>query len=743
MTSNVPSEELADFIAGEEAAGMDGQEHPDSLTGAQVIFPGALELNREQEDKMVAHFLNRVRDLENQLGRDRAVMNDSAYHTVAAQSDFHTFFGRRRLFELVYHKRMEWRRAALGEIFYDHNLHLPIVRRIVQQQISRAQNYFFATEPWFSAAPQGTADETIATKINAYAQWKFRQAKVAETFNRAIEKAMIRGEAIVKTTTVRDSRWYEDWLEVAIDPATGEPFQANDGGYLEKTDTFTAQIDPATGQAALDPMTGEPAMVLARDGSTPMPQGELVYQLRKVPREAVQYAGPEARLVYYLDFLCPEEAPSIQEADVVAHLYHLPAVTIAQAYLDRAAADPGQKEDAPKILDLLRQAEANINGDDLASSEMALRPEDGEFRDYRVGDETARSGLMSVVEGYLRYDVNGDGRQEDVFLLIDRKTEKPIYYDYTDRVTDKGQRPFHCVRVNPVDERWYGSSQVDLFYDLQQFIDLTMNRWNRAQGDSARVDFWKPECVYEGDGNPTLELNTGKKYRLKPGFTAEDALQSKYLYEIKGQDLEKQMQFFIQIAQTMSGVQNANDANMAGLDTVKLATGIKNLEMSGQELFAPLLGHLKDGLESASASLLRLLAMSMPQSGEVYQFFDGQALPAMDTIRPQDIAQVDFMVEMEMSRYKNEQILAQGLHAVNLVERFYAQLPQMQMVTQTLYRDMLRLFGVKNPEQKIDASLGIFTGQLPVGPPPGDTGPALAPEGNGQSPPNLTPFAAA
>lgn len=729
-----PADEITRFLA---RLPEGDQSHPLDPSGPEVVFPGVLTLTRSQEEALVARCFKRKGDLDLELGTDRARLNESDFGLSASLGDLDYFFGRRRLFELMYHKRMGWRPRAYGagSIFQTTNLHLPVVRRTVQQQIARASNYFFATEPWFNASPQGTADEPTAQKINRYAQWKFRRAQIRATLESAIEKAMIRGEAIVKTAAVRNSRFYEDIQTILIDPATGEPLVANDGDYIRETDTYqpatVEQADPTTGEVVQVPevgIDGLPVMVLTRDPSTLMPGGEPVYESRLVKIERVVYAGPEAEVIYYLDFLCPEDARSVQEADFVCHLYDMPASQIAQAYLDRGRdADPKQKT---KILELLRRA-AGARVDDPAHS-SGPRAEDGGYSPNESWREQSKTGRLGIMECYVTMDVNEDGQPEEVMVILDCDTKKPLFYDYTDRVTPNGQRPFHVVRVNPVDGRWYGNSQVDLFWDLQMFIDLTMNRWNYSQSNAARVDFWNPECVVEGDGSNGLKLNGGRTYRLKHGKTADDALQSKYLTDIKGADLQTQIEFFLQIVTTMSGVTSANDAAMANLDTTKLATGVRNIEKSGQELFAPLLSHLEPGLASVCEDLLRLLVFAM-DGPEVYQYFEGET--RSEEIRPDDIRDMDYIVEMELTRYKNEQELQQGLHALDVIERFYTQMPELQAITAPFYQNVLKLFGIDHSDRIIMP--GLVAPPSVNGVDAAGASASIAPKPTGQSTPNL------
>lgn len=738
MNTPGPADEITRFLNRQGADAIVAQKK--NPQAPEVVFPGVLTLTRDQEIALVDRCFQRKENLELVLGADRSRMNETDYAASASLDDMRYFFGRRRLYELIYHKRVDWRPFAYGSnsIFAKAgcNLHLPMIRRIVQQQISRASNYFFSTDPWFFASPQGPADQASAARINRFAQWKFRRGGIRPVLEQAIEKAMIRGEAVVKTAAIRNSRFYEDVLTVAIDPSTGEPLLASDGDYIQQSDTWQAvmreEVDPATGELVAVPETdetGEPIMVLSRDPATQMPAAELTWDTRVVQRERILYAGPEASLLYYLDFLCPEDARDVQSADFVAHLYDMPASQLTQAYLDRSPdADPEQKT---KMVDLLKRAAGARVSQPVAAT--GPRPEDGGQIAVENTQDSLPTGRVPIMECYVTMDVNDDGQPEDVMIILDRETRAPIYYDYLDRVTPDGKRPFHVVRVNPVDGRWYGNSQVDVYWDLQMFVDLTWNRWNFAQSNAARVDFWNPSAVFEGDGNPHLRLNAGRAYRLKPGFSADDALQSKYLSDLKGGDLQSQIEFVLQLATTMSGVSSANDASLSGLDTSKLATGIRNIEKSGQELFAPLISHLEPGLGSACESLLALLVSAM-DGPEVYQYFEGEV--RVEEIRPDDLRGIQFLVEMELTRYKTEQELQQGLAALDVIDRFYTLAPDLQQVVAPIYRNLLKLFSIDHADRVVVPGLLMAPpSSNPVN--PAQAAQAVTPRPSGKSEVNL------
>src|SRR5690606_16699980 len=118
----------------------------------------------------------------------------------------------------------------------------------------------------------------------------------------------------------------------------------------------------------------------------------------------------------------------------------------------------------------------------------------------------------------------------------DLESRRPIYYDYVSNFTPDGRRPFHVVRVNPVDGRWHGKSQAALFYGLQFFQDLLSARWDRSGSASGRVDVVNPGIVEEGDDGENIEINGGETFHVKPGKDPKEFLTSIYLSDVKSVD---------------------------------------------------------------------------------------------------------------------------------------------------------------------------------------------------------------
>jgi len=702
------NEDQLDRVTEPFAALHDG----DDGLSPRMPFPTSYVLTRDQEEELVDHAMKRLGELENELGRNVAATGDwwlddglgaeavnDAEGRVRAER---TFMGKRRLFDLMFQNNVEWRTRLLGGIFAESNLVAPVSRRITRQMTARAVNYFFATDPWFAIYPTGEFDRVRADKADRYTRWKLDQAKLKRSLEMGIERSFVCGEAVMKTTWANREQPYRTQAVVLIDEM-GREILATDGDVILESDLWIPQIveDPETGEQMMNDV-----MVLKRDGMTPQPINP-IWEERTINRRITQYKGPEAKVVHYLDFLCPLDAEDVQTADCVVHLYDMPVMDLADQW--KKSSGPGADEaneatiKAIRMIEELSQASGEPKSGQNTVDNLA-----GSGHTNNRGDR--RAPVAEIAEFHIRYDADGDGLLEDVMLVVDRKTRTPIFYDYEANVTPDGLRPFAVQRVNEVPGRWYGIGSMEMFESGQQIVDLLVNRWNFSQSKSARVDFWNPHNTLEGRANPNLQLNWGGTYTPAPNKTARDCLESVYLQDMKGEQVNQLSQFFMQLMMNESGVQHANDGQTAGMDSTKLATGIRNLEKSGQELFSLFLGHLEPGISGTLQKMVRIIFANIDQL-EVYRYFEegegGEGGQEIRMIDPGDIANMEIDARPLLTRYRGEQILESSVRAVELVERYYAQPPEIQMRTQKLFQDMLKALQVSGVDEIIQPTMGM------------------------------------
>lgn len=707
---------------------------------ARVIIPSPLGLDEEQEKQLLDRARTRLEDMETELGRvEYETPGSTGPSWTQLGSNLGKHFARRFLAHLIYSQNMDWREYILGGLYADSNVHLPITARLVGQQIARANKGIYGTSPYFAisgmVASEAEEDQQFARDVHAFASHQIDTlGNVSVDLQQANALAFIQGECVVKTRWNKLSSFYEGWEEVAVD-ARGDPIVAQDGDYIRKTDLFEQQEVPvldANGQPVPDPQTGQPQMthsdqmVLKRDGATPKPP-VLDFQTLTVPRKQTLSDKVEARPIYYLDFLCPTSARDVQTADVCAHLYNAQLIELCDRFLRESWQGTPPADQLQRVSDLVSQV---LGGSPIEQQALADRekPENGQITEGGMTGRDRTEPYVGLAEVWMWCDPIGDGVMRSIMVLMTQDGRVPVYYDYAANLTPDGLRPFEVIRINPDPNSWVGQGNVERLWPLQNTIDLLFNRALFAESRAARVDFWDPSCTIEGNENPDLELNWGGTYRLQNGRKPTDALTSVYLTNIKSQNLKDLLQTVMQVAQAMSAVTNVNDAGMAGMDTQKLATGIRNLENSGDELFHQWMSQIRPSHEAILRRCLKLVIDQVVKDPEakqsVLRFFDRVSQRLVELQRS-DLADLDLDIKLELTTYRAQALLTQAQLAYNIAIS-HLQLPApIQNRTFTLATQILRALEIQGTD-KILSPLSQEEQMLMLPPAPATAGAGAA-----------------
>jgi hypothetical protein len=693
----------------------------------KVPFQTALKLTGEQEKRMLDHAFKRLREISDDLGRNQT-LNPTWWATsraaVAAASRLlatqgavpigETFLGKRSRFDATFYNDVTWRPFTMGvnSIFWDSNLTVPLARRICRQMIAKAQNAYFGSDPWFAVdpapEPSSPIDDELASEIERFCRFKLTEGHSQEDKKRAIARALILGECAVKTSYVVRDQLFDVEATVLTD-VEGLPIRSADGNTITQDDQWKDAED-GTGQ-----------QVLAHDGQTPMPDAP-IWQKLTLNRRQVLFEGTRSEPIYFKDFLCPITAADVQVADCVVHMYDKSVMEFVDLIVKRGMADndpEGRMQAMQKMLAMVTSLQNNSEAPKSAST-LELRPNEN----FYPAPNSQNGPVAEFAEFYMWYDANDDGIAENIMLIADRKNQHPIFYDNVPNVTTDGLRPIEIIRINPVEGRWYGLGIMELFESYQITCDLLLNRWNFSQSRSGRIDFWNPTATQEGDADPNLKVNWGGTYTLKPGNKAEDALSIVYLNDVKFEKIQTMLQFFMQMAMNESGVANANDNMVAGMEQAKLATGIVQIEKSGDELSQPIIADLLPSLtELTNREVNVTLANMNPQ--EAYTYLEGDAIQ-IGTLTPDDVRGLRFKVKIELTTHKNQQQLQLNAQASALVEKFYSLPPEVQIHVAGFYRSQLRALVPKCNADEIIVPLGQ-PGMPPAPGMPAPGAPGVAP----------------
>lgn len=695
------------------------------MDGPTVAIPSDYRLTKEQEKNLVEHAHEHVCQMEKELGRDTATTehwhNKPDYFAEERDGTRRSrqHLPKRELWEAVYYNKVQWRQYLQGTIFATSNLVVPVTRRIARQMVARMNKFIFGSTPWFDVHPvpgSGSESEGLARTLKAYARTKLAESRSEADKKMGTELSMVHGEVVYKTVYDRRYDYFQRMTPVLTDPDTGEPLLDVQDQYIFESDEWVpgAQIDPETGDEIVDAETGVPfqdenRLVLARDGQTPKPEA-MIWQSVLVDRRVKRFEGVKSEPIYFKDFLCPLTAASVQEAPGIAHLYTMPVMELADMILPKEDEEKPGRERMKHLIAVIRNlAGAGTEGMEPGDGGAALTHErdslDEDGDNLEDGSNPARDPELQLCEWWGRFDANGDGVVEEVCLIYEKTQRIPIFYEYTANLTPDGSRPYDVQRIIPILGRWYGMGVVEMFEESQQIIDLFMNRWSARSGEAGRIDIWRPHLTVEGQDTPDLKLNWGETYTpANPDTKAQDILESVYLENHQHHAIKDIFQFFLQIMMNESGVASANDAQMAGLDTGVLATGIRHMEESGQELFDYYLDHCRTSLEEVlRREIMTLLANMDPI--EVFEYSeDGRDAQRLE-LTEDDVRGIDLKVALMLSKKLSMESRAKNEEAKELIRQFYTELPPgpAQAAAAPVYRAMLGNLDLRyvNPETAI------------------------------------------
>jgi len=692
----------------------------------RMPFRSALKLTRDQEDELVSHALNRIDQIEKQLGK-HVGSEGSEQGEFSVTCDQKSHFGKRQRYTARYYNHVE-DRAVKGTVFEHSNVTASLSQRITAQMIAKSSTFFFGqpddTE-WFTAEGIGIEDATLADKVKKYARFVVNECDIKGRHIQANEFAWVRGESVIKTVHREQFQVFQRTATILVeseDPKS-EPILDAYGDYIvsgdavidemaetpvdalnleqapiqiEQNEAATAELPdgvaptPAAEAAQATMLVPTGNKLLKRDGVTPIPQNP-VYRTEVITKKLVTFEGPDSRICYYLDFLAPIDASGIQpgEADLIAHLYDKSVMDVAQMFAGQYAEGDDGVADFQAAVTLLR--------DMLAETAQAKSAEGQPRADFQEQDTDASRAnpRVQLAECWMTYDANGDGFQEEILLIVDRRRRAPVFYEYTGNVTLRGLRPFEVVSPMTVDGRWWGMGAMEYFDPEQEFIDLQINRKNFRDGGSGRITFWAPWATMEGQRDRRLKCNNGQTYTLREGYKAEQALTYITLPDDTS-DLKEMIDLFAQFMQVKSGVLTGADRSIAGLPSSETLGEEQMISESGDELFGMFLIRLHRGLSRALAAVVDVAFAQLNQK-KVFTFFNGQGLDVLE-LTPDDVRDLGMNVRFSITRTRDRQILQSGNVADAVIDGFYNRPLPLQERTAIYAQSRLKALKVPQPD---------------------------------------------
>jgi len=534
---------------------------------------------------------------------------------------------------------------------------------------SRLIEEVFGSKPWYSAnlRQPGGLDPALAEQVGRHLRWKLGPDQIDFEALSAdmVTQACKLGECVAKLFYKTEEEAFERIASILWDTETNAPVLTPDGEFVFEDGPVETLVQALMDGESNEGIEWRPGEGMESVLPEALPPG-LIWKEQIVSERTVRYTGAKAAPLHYKEFYCPLNAPSLHEADFVAHMTSMRLSEVCGHLgisLDDAASDGDESADG-YLKQALLQIRAAAGGEAKSDSEQPLQ---GEGEEIPVPDEDPE---FRVVEAYFRFDARGDGRPCRVFVMLAYDYEVPILWDYIANVTPDGRYPFEAVAVNREPHRWYGRSWFKKYERFQHLIDKLTNQILYRNDLAANpVKFRRKEAVVQWQDDQPFEIGPDKVFDLNDGYTAEDALQSARIPE-----LDEQTKFLLEMVisnwRSRAGVAAASQGTFGGLPSERTATGVTQVANTGTTLFKPQLMEVKRGLE---AMLRQVVAYEYTylDADESFPYMDGE-VRQLGVLSRESVRNMEFHVELTQTLSAQDQNLNASKLAVDFFNQFLA-----------------------------------------------------------------------
>lgn len=484
----------------------------------------------------------------------------------------------------------EWENA----VFARSNESLNLIGSGVDYIRSRLIEEIFGGKSWLAVSPRRpeAVEPGLAQQVERHLRWKLGPDEIdfEAVSSEMVTQACKLGECVAKLFYKTEEETFERIASILWDTRADAPVLTADGEFV-----FQEGPGEALARALMSPLDfvaewhpGDPVSL------DELPPG-FCWKEQIVSERAVRATGAKAAPLHYKEFYCPLNAPSLHEADFVAHLTSMRLSQLCGHLGISLDGNPDEAAVEPGVEGYLKRALLQIRAAGAEPKPESEQPRPGEGEEVPVADADPE---FRVAEAYFRFDARGDGRPCRVFLMVAYDYDVPIFWDYIANVTPDGRYPFEAVAVNKEPHRWYGKSWFKKYERFQHLIDKLANQVIYRNDLAANpVKFRRKEAVVQWQDDQPFEIGPDKVFDLNDGYTAQDALQTAAIPE-----LDEQTKFLLEMVisnwRIRAGVATASQGTFGGLPSERTATGVSQVEAAGTTIFKPLLMEIRRGLEA-------------------------------------------------------------------------------------------------------------------------------------------------
>lgn len=647
---------------------------PEQNPDAPTFISGGLRLNARQLDRITTRLTRRIQEVRDEMGIDiggTTLVNGWAWE--------------RQRNQMQYDNDWFWRRS-LGGIFEYSNFSLNISKRYARLMAAKTSDTLVGTDPFFSAMPTEHGNPQLAKQAEWFIQEKISQSNCKRRIKEAQRTALIRNEAVVKLSYQFGQTNFYGPAVVAVGPFA---YETPDGvAEFQKGDPI---------------ITPKGDYIYQKDDIFEDPDVQGLFHLEKEPTVAFRHQytfayfadlqqslkGPEGldvRTLDYRDFLCPLKYQTIHEADMNVHLF--------DEQWEKLRAQYGK---FPISKEYFSQVPPGFNAP--VSGEKYPKLEKGE-----VEDGSRVLNMVNAADAYIRLNVyEGEpediGQESELWIVMDTRYNKIIWADYL--ANHMPRRPFEVIPgVELVQNRWYGIGVFSMLEHKQLYVDTQFNRVNFKSSKSSSVRFRIKDAVSQWKAGEKIVIGDDKILDVEdPRFDSRNPP----LFQVNLTDIDPEamrlIEMMMQAGATEVGIVGPNDAGMSGMDTTKLAEGIKSMERTGNLLMKFTEADHADGISAVLDQAVDIILENMDQDEVVYRSDTSELIKLnRDAVR-----RMKKSVKMLLTKSRSTETIETARMVIQLIREYYEALnPFEQYKVRDEYVRQLKALEVPDADERLD-----------------------------------------
>ena len=602
-----------------------------------------LKLSRALENDFMKHVVDRYTALRKEMG----------HGTKPGTFNPDTFCGIRYQAWLEYEDDFEHRRnsSKYGPLYKDYNSSLNLPQRAVNVFTSKACEALVNSQPFVGLKPLDKADEHPALPIaERILRRGLNKCKAQSGFREAIKHAGVGGEAILKVTKLITSSLEDKDEPIWLNATDNTPLTDSRGRWITEGDDWEDSPDSLDGEKRLK-----------RDPSVMRPADAVLSIPVKVTHERVE-RNLSMEPVGFENFLCSTTAASIHSAESLHHVFDM---TVDDIW--KLTKGMRLTEEAKAWLKMIK------DGADGKTKADSSQPREHNGEEEEQGDAP---GILRMCESWLRFDAEKNGYARELYVLWDIDHQYPVCYNYMERVSPTGKRPFEVERIIPQRGRWWGRGFYHFLQKEHNFVDRQWNRIDSRSGISGSFKYVKENAFVEQAFMP-FKFNEPRVWTLKAGYderTQGKPFNNEALPALD-ENIWRMLMQAVQFSQLKSGTMTAGDAEASDSSITNTATGINSLnaesDLLGNNMYVDVMAGIVATLQQAGICLFHELepmrasdtpedtAEKMERWGPIFAFVgDANAKILNDYLASRPIETLFEHVALTMTKERTKQQLA-------------------------------------------------------------------------------------